>query len=273
MLDEPMDDLDPAGAPGERSVRVAGERCRVWEKGRGAPLGFLGGVRGLPRWTPFLDRLAARRRVVAPSLPGFPGALGDSRLDDLPDWIAATLDLLEASGLEGADLVGASLGATLAAEVAAFSHATLRRLVLIAPLGLVDEREPVADLSGRRASELPALLSAHPDRLEAALAPPEGCDPAEFALSLRRAGEAAARILGPRGDRGLAKRLHRIRTPTLLVWGSEDRVVPPSYARHFASALSGWVELRRIDGAGHSVEVDAPDAVADAVLRFLSGAT
>ncbi len=254
----------------ERSVRVGAERCRVWEKGSGAPLGYLGGLRGLPRWTPFLDRLAERRRVIAPSLPGFPGALGHDRLDDAPDWIAATLDLLEASGLEGADLVGASVGATLAAEVAVFSHATLRRLVLIAPFGLFDEREPVADLWAQRASELPALLSARPDRLEAALAAPEGEDPGEFALSLHRAAEAAARLLWPLGDLGLAKRLHRIRTPTLLIWGNEDRVIPPSYAKRFASALSGWVELRQIDAAGHTAEIDAPDAVADAVLAFLS---
>ncbi|TFG96168.1 MAG: alpha/beta hydrolase [Myxococcales bacterium] len=254
----------------ERSVRVGAERCRVWEKGSGAPLGYLGGLRGLPRWTPFLDRLAERRRVIAPSLPGFPGALGHDRLDDAPDWIAATLDLLEASGLEGADLVGASVGATLAAEVAVFSHAPLRRLVLIAPFGLFDEREPVADLWAQRASELPALRSARPDRLEAALAAPEGEDPGEFALTLHRAGEAAARLLWPLADLGLAKRLHRIRTPTLILWGNQDRVMAPSYAKRFASALSGWVELRQIDAAGHTAEIDAPDAVADAVLSFLS---
>ena len=103
--------------PRESHVRVGNERCRVWEKGDGEPLGFLGGLRGLPRWPAFLDHLAEERRVIAPSLPGFPGAVGHDRLDDLPDWVTATLDLLEASGLDGADLVGASVGATLAAEV------------------------------------------------------------------------------------------------------------------------------------------------------------
>jgi len=256
--------------PRERSVRAFGERCRVWEKGEGEPLGFLGGLRGLPRWTPFLDRLAERRRVVAPSLPGFPGALGHERLDDVADWVCATLDLLEASGLEGADLVGASVGATLAAEVAAFSHATLRRLVLIAPFGLFDVEAPVADLWAQRAGDLPALISARPERLASALAAPGGEDPGEFALELHRASEAAARLLWPLGDLGLGKRLHRVRAPTLLVWGSGDRVVPPSYAKHFASAISGWVEVREIEGAGHVAEIDAPDAVAEAALAFLA---
>jgi pimeloyl-ACP methyl ester carboxylesterase len=257
-------------APEERSVLAFGERCRVLEKGSGEPIGFLGGLRGLPRWTPFLDRLAERRRVVAPSLPGFPGALGHQRLDDLADWVSATLDLIEASGLEGSDLVGASVGAMLAAEVAAFSHATLRRLVLIAPFGLFDPAEPVADLWAQRANELPELLSARPDRLAEALAPPPDEDAGEFALALHRANEAAARLLWPLADLGIAKRLHRVRTPTLLVWGSRDRVVPPSYAKRFAASISGWVEIRQIEGAGHVAEIDAPDEVAAAVLAFVS---
>ncbi len=97
-------------APAERQVEVNGHPCRVWEKGRGEPLGFLPGFGGLPRWPAFLDRLAEERRVIAPSLPGFPGGEGHDALDDLPDWIAATLDLLEASELAGADLVAASVG-------------------------------------------------------------------------------------------------------------------------------------------------------------------
>jgi pimeloyl-ACP methyl ester carboxylesterase len=256
--------------PAERHILVNGRRCRVWEQGEGEPLGFLGGLRGLPRWPALLERLAQQRRVIAPSLPGFPGATGFEELDDLADWVAATLDLLEASGLEGADLIGASLGGTLAAEVAAFSRATLRRLVLIAPLGLFDEREPVRDFWATRPEELPGLLSTRPDALAAFLAPPAGDDVGEWSILLARASEAAARLLWPTGDLGLRKRLHRIQAPTLLVWGSEDRIVPPSYAKRFASALGGWVEVREIAGAGHLAEIDQPDAVAAAILGFLA---
>ena len=256
-------------APAERVVRAGRLDCRVWEKGEGEPLGFLGGLRGLPRWTPFLDRLAERRRVVAPSLPGFPGARGHDALDDVADWVTATLDVLEASGLAGRDLVGASVGATLAAEVAAFSGATIRRLALIAPFGLFAPEDPVADLWAQKPRELPSLLSARPERLEAALAAPEGADLTEWRLGLDRADEAAARLLWPLGDLGLAKRLHRVRTPTLLVWGAQDRVVPPSHAKRFANGIAGWVERREIEEAGHVAELDQPDAVARAVLDFL----
>jgi pimeloyl-ACP methyl ester carboxylesterase len=256
-------------APAERHVLVNGRRCRVWEKGEGEPLGFLGGFRGLPRWPALLDRLAARRRVIAPSLPGFPGATGFEELDDLADWVTATLDLLEASGLDGADLVGASVGATLAAEVAAFSRASVRRLVLIAPFGLFDEREPVRDPFATRPPELASLLSQRPAELEAFVAPPPGEDPAEWSIVMGRATEAAARLLWPTGDLGLRKRLHRIQAPTLVLWGGEDRIVPPSYAKRFAAGLSGWVEVRELAGAGHLAELDQPDAAAAAILSFL----
>jgi pimeloyl-ACP methyl ester carboxylesterase len=253
-----------------RVALPSGRTVRVWEKGSGEPLGFLGGLRGLPRWLPFLDRLAETRRVVAPSLPGFPGAEGHRELDGLADWVCGTLDLLDASGLEGADLIGASLGATLAAEVAAFSRATIRRLVLIAPFGLYSETEPTTDVFAQRKSALPRLLSAHPKRLEAFLATPPGEDELEWQIMLARAEEAAARFLWPFGEHGLVKRLHRIEHPTLLLWGTDDRVVPATFAKRFADRLSGLVQLRSIEGAGHMLELDAPDAAADAALRFLT---
>jgi pimeloyl-ACP methyl ester carboxylesterase len=256
-------------SPDERVVTAGGLRCRVWEKGIGAPLGFLGGLRGLPRWPEFLDRLAERRRVIAPSLPGFPGADGLDRLDGLADWVTATLDVLDVSGLEGADLVGASIGATLAAEAAAFSRASVGRLALVAPFGLFDGGEPVADLWAVRLSELPALLSARPEKLAAFLARPEDEDEVEWQIVLTRASEAGARLLWPIPDLGLVRRLHRIQSPTLLVWGAEDRVIPASYAKRFAEGIAGWVEIKSIDAAGHVAEIDRPDAVAEAVLRFL----
>ena len=254
-----------------RNARVRGEQVRVWEKGRGRPLGVLSGLFGFPSWTPFLETLSSRRRVVVPSLPGHPGG-GDFRaLDDIADWVIATQELLEAAGLAGADVVGLGPGGTLAAVVAAFAPGCVRRLALVAPFGLYDEREPVADFWAKRATELPATFSAQPEKFAAeVLAPPAGADPIEFQVQQVRALEAAARLLWPFGDRGLGKRLHRIAAPTLLVWGGADRIVPASYAKRFATGIAGRTRIRSLPDAGHRADFDAPEALAKAVLAFLT---
>jgi pimeloyl-ACP methyl ester carboxylesterase len=253
----------------ERRVELNGHPCRVWEKGRGERLGFLPGFGGLPRWPAFLDRLAETRRVIAPSLPGFPGGEGHEDLDDLPDWIAAALDLLEAADLEGSDLVAASVGGMLAAEVAAFSRASVRRLALLAPLGLFTADEPVADVFAHVSPANPALLCRDAGAAAAFFAAPADADPVEWQVLSARANAAAARLLWPLGERGLAKRLHRIESDTLLLWGAEDAVVPASYAKRFAAGIPGRSVIRTVEGAGHLAYVDQPDATAQAVLEFL----
>ena len=102
---------------------------------------------GLPRWTPFLDALAEKRTVVVPSLAGFPGGPTGDQLDDNLDRIVAAHDALVAAGLAGADLIGASVGGALAAEVAALWPGDVKKLVLLAPFGLFEENEPVADIA------------------------------------------------------------------------------------------------------------------------------
>jgi pimeloyl-ACP methyl ester carboxylesterase len=256
--------------PREHALRFRGESVRVWEKGSGRTVGVLGGLLGFPRWTPFLDALALRHHVVVPALPGHPGG-GDFRsLDDLADFVTAALDLLDAADLEGADLVGLGPGATLAVECAAFARTSVGKLVLVAPFGLFDARDPVADLWARRPNEVAATFSARPeDFAREVLAPPPGADETEHRITQTRALEAAARLLWPTGDRGLAKRLHRVRSETLLLWGERDAIVPPSYAKRFAAGISGGTQQRILPGAGHAVDFDAPDALAAAIEEFL----
>lgn len=257
-------------APSERFVEVNGFPCRVWEKGEGEPVGYLAGPLGLSRWTPFLDALAAHRRVVVPSFPGYPGATGQDELDDLADWVSATLDLLDAAGLGGADLVGASVGATLAAEASAFCPCGVRRLVLVAPFGINDEADPVPNFFAANPKDMPALLCADRTVADAQLEAPDGVDEVEWSVLRARAVATGARLLWPLCDTRLAKRLHRIAAPTLVVWGEEDRVVPSRYAKRFAAGLGGPADTYLVPGAGHLADWDRPQEVAERVLAFLA---
>ena len=82
--------------------------------------------------------------------------------------------------------------------------------------------------------------------------------------------EAAARFLFPFGETGVAKRLHRIVQPTLLVRGAADRVIPASYVTRFAAGIAGPTREAVIDDAGHLAELDQPEALAREINAFLS---
>ena len=247
---------------------VAAVACRVWERGSGPPVTFLPGIGGLPRWSAFLDGLTPERLVKAPSVPGFPGSAALPELDDQLDWLLAAHDLLHACGGAGGDLVGVSVGAALAADVAAVWPDAVRRLVLVSPLGLFDPADPSADIFAQPAGGLGALLCRDPARFEAHVALPDGADRVEWTVQQVRAQEAAARLLWPVGDTRLARRLHRVTQPTLLVFGAHDRVLPVSYRQRFQRALP-HARLEVVDDAGHLVNLDAPQALANLVEEFL----
>jgi len=255
--------------PQTLTVDVNGFPCRVWRKGDGPVLGWLAGFGGLPRWTPFLDRLAEKRTVIVPSLPGFPGATGHTVLDSHLDWLVAVRQLLAKAGLDGADLGGASVGGSFAAEMAAIFPATVKRLVLLAPFGLFDDREPPTDPWAQRGDAVAALMCADPENWKKLVAPPEGANSVEWPIEMTRAAEAAARAFWPLGNTQLAKRLPLIEAPTLIVWGERDRVQPPSYSGTFASGIKGKTAIRTVPEAGHLADLDQPEAVARAILDWL----
>jgi pimeloyl-ACP methyl ester carboxylesterase len=251
------------------SVEINGFSCRVWKKGAGPKLGFLAGFGGLPRCVRFLDALSRERTLIVPSLPGFPGGgRGHTVLDSHLDWVLAVRQVVQKAGLEGADLAGSSVGGSFAAEIAAIWPDAVRRLALVAPWGLFDGNDPMTDPWAQRAPEVPALLCADPERWNQLKAEPEGANSPEWPIEQTRANEAAARAFWPLGNTRIEKRLPLIQAPTLLIWGEQDRVLPRSYADRFARAIAGRAEIATIPGAGHLAELDKPDEVAAAMLRW-----
>ncbi len=251
------------------TIEVNAFPTRIWRKGSGPKIGFLAGFGGLPRWMPFLDELARSRTVIVPSLPGFPGGdRGHSVLDSHLDWLLAVREILDQSDLAGADLAGSSIGASLAAEIAALWPESVRKLALIAPFGLFDEKNPPTDPWAQRADAVPGLMCADPEIWKAMKAVPEGANSIEWPIEQVRANEAAARIFWPLGNTRIEKRLHLIKAPTLLLWGEQDKVMPRAYAEVFAKGISGDTTTRIIAGAGHLAELDKPAEVAAEILAF-----
>ena len=224
-----------------------------------------------------LDGLATAADVVAPALPGYAGSDLLGPHSDVEDHAFHLADLLDQLRLDRVDVVGASLGGWLAAELALRHPARVRRLVLVAPVGL-DVPDARGELFFGAAAprgiggfgEVRGVLFADPDGPVALDTLPDE-PPRDRALRWfgGLAGAAALGWTAPQlSNPKLAGRLARIHTPTLLVWGGRDRVVPVAQGDAWRSGLPD-ARLEVVDGAGHALGLEDPPRVGAMIQAFL----
>jgi pimeloyl-ACP methyl ester carboxylesterase len=80
---------------------------------------------------------------------------------------------------------------------------------------------------------------------------------------------ATGKLIWPIPDKGLKKRIHGVKEPTLLIWGKEDRLVPPVYAGEFVRRLAE-ARVQTVDDAGDAPHLEQPEALARMVRDVLS---
>lgn len=238
--------------------------------GTGAPLLFLHGTDGLAEWPAALDPLAQRFQVVAPDHPGFGDTRAPPFIDDISDMAYFYLDALDALGLDDIHLVGHSLGGWIALEVAVRSCARIRTLTLIDSAGIHVKGVPKTDIFLIDPEEQARLMYADPARAAAAAERAAAEKYQEIAVLNRIASARLGwqpRFFNPRLERWL----HRIDRPTLILWGEEDRIIPPAYGEAFQRLIPGS-RLQRIPAAGHLPHVERPERVAKSIARFIADA-
>lgn len=252
-----MDSLTPF------DVQLRGRRLRYVDGGdRAAPaVVLLHGVgRDHTQWSPLASSLARNRRVVALDLPGFGASepiRGAVRWEELAETV---VDLLAVLDLGRVTLIGHSMGAAIAIVAAADRPEFIERLVLVAPacyraLRGVEERllaMPIVGPTVMRKIVGPAVLRRY-----------VGLDakPTPLCWSMIEALEAPTTI---------EARLPRVRAPSLVIWGRDDRVAPWTHGTRMAREL-GNARLEIFDCA-HFPEEERPTAV-DALVRDFLGVT
>jgi len=254
--------------PRESLITVDGCRTFLLRGGEGPPLLYIHGGGGLAGWQDWMARLARRHEVIAPEMPGF----GRS---DTPDWFETIhdvayflLDLMAALDLRDVTLVGHSLGGWIAAEAAVRDVARLRGLALVAPSGLHVQGVPKPDIFLMTPEEMARARFHEPALAEAALAAEASEEALDAALKNRF---ATARLMwAPRGhDPHLAKWLHRITVPALVLWGAQDGILPAGpYAARWGEVLPR-ATVRILDACGHVPQVEQADAFCAALDRFI----
>ncbi len=250
------------------SLVVDGARIEMIERGSGRPLLFLHAENGIEPGIAAIDELAKGAHVFAPTHPGFGRSELPTGMRSVDDLSYFYLDLLDQLDLRDVTVVGVSLGAWIAAEIAVKSSARMSRLAMANAVGVkVGDRETrdIADIFAITDKEYLDLTYCDPSvgqRDYKAL--PDG-----EVLAAARAREATARFAwnpyfhNPR----LKSRLHRIRIPTLFLWGSHDRMLSEAYGRAFCAMIPN-ARFELIERAGHFPHQEQPQLFAERVLAF-----
>ncbi|HVF04663.1 MAG TPA: alpha/beta hydrolase [Frankiaceae bacterium] len=286
-----------------RTVDVGGRAIYVRRAGTpGAPAAvFVHGLGGSStNWTDVMALLGGRLDEHAPDLPGHgrSGPPRDGRYT-LDTHASAVVDYIRGLGCGPVHLFGNSLGGAVAIRVAAEHPELVTTLTLVSPalpqyrlrrqndprLGLllvpglsrIVDRERDRSGAQRIAEDVLRLCSYdvavfHPDRVAEAVAdvrrrrglPWAG---ESLALSLR----GLVRAYFEPGPRNLWRQLGQVLVPTLVVWGTHDRLVPYKLGAVAARRLRNG-RLLVLDDAGHIAQMERPQAVADAVHRLLDEA-
>ncbi len=237
--------------------------------GSGETLLFLHGAGGIPGWLPYLDGLSDGFDVVALDHPTFGRSDEPRWVEDVADLAYFYLDFLEAMDLRGVHLVGQSLGGWIALEMAVRNISRFSTLTLVGAAGIRIKGEPAADIFIMDEEELARTLLVDEDLVRGMLSMELTEEEQDIVIknkvSTARLGWQP-RLFNPR----LRKWLHRIDLPTHIVWGEEDRLIPPCYAAEFQRLISGS-KVTMMAGTGHLPNIERPEAFVEAVTGFLKG--
>jgi pimeloyl-ACP methyl ester carboxylesterase len=244
--------------------------CSMLRQGAGRPVLVLHAAGGAGVWNAYLERLSAHFDVVAPDHPGFGNSPELPGVDSIAMLVEHYVSLLDNLGLERLDVVGASFGGWLAAEIACAIPERIDHLVLMAPAGILIPESPPADLLTMQPDEIVRALYWDGAKAEEVLAMPL---PPEAAAQAERDAAAFAKYAAEPflHNPDLPPRLSRITAPTLVITPEVDVVIPRAHSEAYAAAIDRAM-LRVIPDCGHALYFELPDLVADEVIAFLTDA-
>jgi pimeloyl-ACP methyl ester carboxylesterase len=289
--DRPVDTLKARWAPPPSNfVALQGMQVHVRDEGpRDDPTPIVlihGTSASLHTWDGWVAALSPHRRVVRMDLPGFgltgPAPDGDYSMARYTGFIKDLLDLLH---IDQAVLAGNSLGGGIAWQTALAHPTRVRQLVLVDATGypLQPQSMPIGFRLAQVSWLAPITQKILPRSMIAAsvrnvYGQPDKVGPAlvdrYYELTLREGNRVSLtkRFQYRSSDAALAGQISQLRLPTLILWGSEDRLIPPEHGQHFQQDIA-VSQLQVFEGLGHVPHEEDPEATVQAVVNFLSSSS
>lgn len=260
----------------EKFLQIDGNKIRYLESGTSKNTLVL--IHGLgasaERWAQVIPLFEEDFKVVVPDLIGF-GYSDKPLVDYTPEFFSDFLEkFFQSADLQRPNIIGSSLGGQIAAEFAASHSKNIEKLILVSPAGIMKQSTPALDAyimaamypneesaknvfemmegSGRSVNE--NIVNGFVERMR--------LPNAKFAFM--------STLLGLKNSEIITSKLQTISVPTLIIWGSNDPVIPIIHASGFVSSIQDC-RFYRMDGYGHTPYVQDPPAFAAKVLEFLNG--
>lgn len=259
----------------EQYARVDKHRIHYLDSDTGGhPILLMHGLGGhADKWRGVISVLSDQYRVIAPDMLGS-GLSDKPMIDYTPDYLVSFVKkFIGAIGLDRPSVGGSSLGGQIAAEFAVKYPESMSNLILMAPAGIMKHSTPVLDayvmaaLYPRTSNVARALKS-----MEASGRSPKPWMIDKFVKNMMRPNAKMAfmsTLLCFKNAKSIADILRYISSPTLLIWGHNDPVIPIAYAGEFTSRIPDCTFVD-IENCGHTPYVQYPALVADIVRKFLA---
>jgi pimeloyl-ACP methyl ester carboxylesterase len=215
---------------------------------------------------PFMEKLSQRFEVFAPEHPGFGASDTPDWLDNVGDVAYFYLDFIAHFGLKKVTLVGSSIGGWTAAEIAVRSCHDLQALVLSCPAGIHVKGVSKGDIFLWSPQDMVRNMF-HDQKLADEMLKVPPTEEQQMAAAKNRLTTAKLgwqpRLYNPH----LHKWLHRISAPTLLLWGDDDKIIPPAYGPAYQKLIPGS-KLEVFKGCGHVPQTEKTDEWVGKIVAF-----
>ena len=257
----------------EKTIEIDGNAIRYVEEGTSEKTLLL--IHGLgasaERWEHVIPRFAKNYRVLVPDLIGF--GLSDKPLVDYtPDYLSDFIrKFLKKLNIDSVIIIGSSLGGQIGAEFTYQNNSMVEKLVLISPSGIMKHSTPALD-----AYVMAALYPSDSSASNAfqIMSGSKNIDKKTIKGFVRRMKLPNAKmafmstLLGLKDAEIISEKLVSIKSPTLIIWGENDPIIPIKYAQSFVSEIDDC-RFVKMENCGHTPYVEAPDKFYKIVSDFL----